>query len=366
MPLSRRNKAVIATSVAIIIDAVISQKEMDDKLIETGALVIDNIEHKLRICRAPQIPRPKTNGFWTNIFPYLNDEKIQVAIVLQRLANPIGYRQIEQTFGISQGSVTHFTKCFLGAVLDSLQHCIRWPGNRMEEVIEGFAPPELRRRMPNVIGAIDGSHIPIQQPRTAYHQRYINRKGFHSIVLMAIVDDTERFTYIYSGQPGSMHDARVFKQSSFWEELMQDASKYFPANTHLLGDSAFPLLPWLLVPFKEHAQQRLTRAQRQYNKVHSSARMAVERAFGKLKAQWRILKQAMEVIDLRTAVDIVDVCCILHNMCIDCDDLWENETDSNRRINEDNEYADPNGVDTQILLSAQRKRNLIVEQMFLR
>jgi len=28
----------------------------------------------------------------------------------------------------------------------------------MEEVIEGFAPPELRKRIPNVIGAIDGSH----------------------------------------------------------------------------------------------------------------------------------------------------------------------------------------------------------------
>ena len=76
MPLSRRNKVVIATSVAIIIDAVISQKETDDKLIETGALLIDNIEHESRICRAPQILRPKTYGFWTNIFPYLNDNTL--------------------------------------------------------------------------------------------------------------------------------------------------------------------------------------------------------------------------------------------------------------------------------------------------
>ena len=161
MPLSRRNKVVIATSVAIIIDAVISQKETDDKLIETGALLIDNIEHESRICRAPQILRPKTYGFWTNIFPYLNDNsrynsfkshfrinrstfnqllnilsrhknyqsspfkcqtpiEIQVAIVLQRLANPIGYRQIEQTFGISQGSITHFTKRFLETIFASI------------------------------------------------------------------------------------------------------------------------------------------------------------------------------------------------------------------------------------------------------
>jgi len=55
---------------------------------------------------------------------------------------------------------------------------------------------------------------------------------------MVIVDDTER--------PGSMHDVRIFKQSSFEEEVMQDASRYFPADTHLLGDSAFPLMPWFL------------------------------------------------------------------------------------------------------------------------
>jgi len=29
---------------------------------------------------------------------------------------------------------------------------------------------------------VDGTHIPIQRPRTQFHQRYINRKGYHSII----------------------------------------------------------------------------------------------------------------------------------------------------------------------------------------
>ena len=133
----------------------------------------------------------------------------------------MGYRQLETTFGIGQGSVTNFTNRFIIAVLDNLRHVIRWPRDEeFQEVMEGFAPPELRMRIPNVIGAIDGSHIPISQPRLEYHQRYINRKGFYSIVLMAIVDDREKFTYVYSGQPGSMHDARVLKQSAFWREVV--------------------------------------------------------------------------------------------------------------------------------------------------
>ena len=36
----------------------------------------------------------------------------------------------------------------------------------------------------------------------------------------SIVDDTEKFTYVYSGQPGSMHDARVLRQSSFWRDAI--------------------------------------------------------------------------------------------------------------------------------------------------
>ena len=42
--------------------------------------------------------------------------------MIQRLANPLGYCQLEQMFGVSQGSVTHFTKQFIEAILDTLQH----------------------------------------------------------------------------------------------------------------------------------------------------------------------------------------------------------------------------------------------------
>jgi len=92
--------------------------------------------------------------------PQINIE-IQVAMcVIQRLANPMGYRQLEQMFGVSQGSVAHFTKRFIEAVLDALQHIIRWPeGERIQEVIEGFAPPKFGQRIPNVIGAVDGTHV---------------------------------------------------------------------------------------------------------------------------------------------------------------------------------------------------------------
>jgi len=263
MPLTRKQKSIIIAAITAITESTITQRNKYTLLLETDALVlIDNEnENKRIISRVGRIARPKTHGFWIDIFPYLNDEnelnnfrahfrikrstfnrllevisqhsvyqssnfqtqthiEIQVGIVLQRLANPMGYRQLETMFGISQGSVQNFTQRFFQSVLDLLKRIIQWPaGDVLQETVEGFSPPEFTNWLPNVIGAVDRSHIPIQRPKTLYHNRYINRKGFYSVVLMVIVDHMEKFTYIHSGQPGSMHDARVLKQTNFWARV---------------------------------------------------------------------------------------------------------------------------------------------------
>ena len=48
--------------------------------------------------------------------------------------------------------------------------------------------------LPNVVGAIDCTHIEIQKPAaTDYPDEYINRKGWHSINVQAICDAEFRF-----------------------------------------------------------------------------------------------------------------------------------------------------------------------------
>src|SRR4051812_21042580 len=93
-------------------------------------------------------------------------------------------KNIGTNFGISQGSISHFTDRFLEALLDLKCNRIVWPrGLRLATVIQGFEREEIEpenRRLPNVISAMDGTHIPIHLP-SKNGFRFVNRKGYHSI-----------------------------------------------------------------------------------------------------------------------------------------------------------------------------------------
>src|SRR5947209_1067695 len=100
-----------------------------------------------------------------------------------------------------------------------------------------------------------------------------------------------------------------------------------------------------MTPYKHH--QTLNHSEKQYNKVQSSTRMPIERAFGKLKGRWLILQTGLNCGTLQRSCDIILVCCALHNICIDNGDLWQhiyidpedNDDDNN---NDGNDYQNSN------------------------
>ena len=53
-----------------------------------------------------------------------------------------------------------------------------------------------------------------------------------------------------------------------------------------------------------------------FNLRHSSLRVTVERAFGSLKRRFKILDDAKPFFSFPMQVDIVVVCCILHNYAL--------------------------------------------------
>jgi len=66
-----------------------------------------------------------------------------------------------------------------------------------------------------ILGAIDGSHIPIKAPKHN-KESYFNRKHFYSMNLQAVVGFDGRFVDTSAGFPGSIHDARVLRMSGLY------------------------------------------------------------------------------------------------------------------------------------------------------
>lgn len=150
-----------------------------------------------------------------------------------------------------------------------------------------------------------------------------------------------KFTNIYCGKPGSLHDARVLRRSLLYDTTQNDMENIFPNGTCIIGDSAYPSLPWLVPPFRDNGH--LTAQQSEFNFLHSSTRIVVERAFGYLKERFRRLK-FLELLDIEFIPKLITAVCIMHNIVIKANE--ENEFFDND-INdflEDNDAIDNNEI----------------------
>jgi hypothetical protein len=184
---------------------------------------------------------------------------------------------------------------------------------------------------PNCIGAVDGKHCRIQAPNFSGSTHY-NYKGFHSIVLMAIVDSEYRFILVDIGRSGSQSDGGVFNRSEIGKRLADGTLGVPPSKLvdskllpHVIvADDAFALKPYIMKPFPG---QYLTIPKRIFNYRLSRARNVVENSFGLLAARWRVFHTPISgELDLATL--IVNSAVILHNYLLSKNDLNQLTVDS--------------------------------------
>ncbi|KAF5376797.1 hypothetical protein D9757_009487 [Collybiopsis confluens] len=144
----------------------------------------------------------------------------------------------------------------------------------------------------NALGAVDGTHI-VCVPSAAQRDLARNRKGFMSQNCLAICSFSLRFLYFVGGWDGSAADASIYVDSRM-TDLPVPHGKYF------LADSGFGTCGTLLLPYsgvryhlKEWARADMRPAtyQKLFNLRHATARNAVERIFGVVKARWDILNR---------------------------------------------------------------------------
>ena len=226
---------------------------------------------------------------------------------------------------------------------------IQWPNAaRQEEIARKY---ERDYGLSGIIGFIDGSHIRLAVCPGS-DQDYYNRKSFPSMQLQVVVDDRMLIINSYTGWPGSVHDARVLRNSDLFHKA--EMGQLFEQGNFLVGDSAYPLKAWLTTPFRNYPN--LTAQQRLFNRRITSMRQTVERAIGHLKGRFRRLKQ-VHLYNVRAISKVIHAGCILHNLCILADD----EVDTYIEQDEDNHPNDYLRMDLNENAGTQLRNNLVAQ-----
>ena len=234
---------------------------------------------------------------------------LQVTTALRLLASGSFQGVTGDTTGLSQPSVSKLLRSFTVALCRHRRQFINFPedAESIRTVKERFYEMS---RMPNVLGAVDGSLIPIKAPSPETEHNFICRKGFHCMNVQAVCNADLLFTNVVVKFPGRTHDAYIWSQC----ELNQQLQNGHYGDGWVLGDSAYPLRPWLMTPIL-NAQSR---AEERYNRAQKVARSTVERAFGILKSRFRCLHKTGGCLTLspERCCKVIMSCFILHNICI--------------------------------------------------
>ncbi|XP_008181319.1 protein ALP1-like [Acyrthosiphon pisum] len=130
------------------------------------------------------------------------------------MANCETHRQIGNRFNIADSTSHKVVLNCLNNMKELSGKFIRWP--RGQEAIITVQKFNCLRpnAFPGVLGAVDGCHISILAPwekRTVMEKldrnMFYNRKQVPSVLLQGIVDSDLKFIDVFSGWPGSSHDA---------------------------------------------------------------------------------------------------------------------------------------------------------------
>ena len=178
---------------------------------------------------------------------------------------------------------------------------------------------------------MDGKHIPIKCPK-GDGSTFFNYKGFHSIVLLGLVDSEYKFIFTDVGCQGRISDGGVFRNTESYNRLVSNelnmpdpmelpesqnpawnfTGESICAPFVIVGDEAFSLNKHLTKPY---AKNELGNSKRIFNYRLSRFRGCSENAFGIIAARFRIVNSPINLAPEKV-IKLLLAIAVLHNFLL--------------------------------------------------
>ncbi|KAI8126849.1 putative nuclease HARBI1 [Lucilia cuprina] len=253
--------------------------------------------------------------------------------------------EVGNLFGMSLSTIHNsFNNVLDFIITDLAPEVIKFPQTIEEKEIVSKEFEKIAG-FPNILGCIDGSYISIRTPKYKIRSTYANRHDGVSITLQGICDAKLRFLDVFTGIPSNIHDSRILKLSFIGKDLQSLCSPKY----HLLGDSAYPIREFLMTPFRDYGN--LSESEKNYNLK-----------FCRTRGRFRQLMR-LDFHNVDTMAKFIIACCVLHNICINKDDFYDEEL-SNNEYEFNNQPFDEDTRDNLLTQLGQIKRNDIKNHLF--
>ncbi|XP_052192277.1 protein ALP1-like [Diospyros lotus] len=230
----------------------------------------------------------------------------RLGIGLFRLSTGADYPEISRRFRVSPPAIKFCVKQFCRVLCTNFRFWVGYPSaNELQSVSAAF---ETLTGMPNCCGVIDCTRFKI-----------LTNNSESCVAAQIVVDSSSRILSIVAGFRGDKADSIVLKSSTLYKDieggsLLDSPPVYIngvAVPQYLVGDSDYPLLPWLLVPFSDPVPGSL---EENFNEAHRSMRLSALKTISNLK-HWGVLNKPIEA-EFKIAVAYIGACSILHNVLL--------------------------------------------------
>ncbi|RVE42584.1 hypothetical protein evm_012753 [Chilo suppressalis] len=169
----------------------------------------------------------------------------------------------------------------------------------------------MKYGIPNVVGCIDCTHVPISRPDD--DQKVHFNKSYHSKKAQIICDSELNIMSVDASAGGSYSCDAILNRHAVKIDL--ESLNHAGESCWLIGGPFYTQKPYLMTPIPKITKKTPESPEKYYSTMHSQALSAITETIKQLKSRWKCLETCNKQFDTSTVASIIVACCVLHNVC---------------------------------------------------